>query len=193
MLGTPVLVPCGPQETAVPGGDKPADVPYAEFALVYQREMPRLIGFLMRCGSEIDIAEEAAQHAFMELWMHWETVRHPEGWVRKVALRLAIRTFNRVANEDPLGPDCARATGPPAWENIEIREQQRAVLAALHQLPLTQRQVFALHYDQFGTREISEILEMTESSVRKNLERGRRRLRDSLKSSVADQSSWQAA
>lgn len=195
MYGTPAVLgfPSGQRETVAPEGDKPADVSYAEFALFYQREMPRLIGLLIKFGAELDVAEEAAQHAFIELFTHWDTVRCPEGWVRTVALRQAFRLFSRVTNEQPLGPDSARATGPPASENVEIREEERAVLAALRRLPLTQRQVFALHYDQFGTSEISDILDMTESAVRKNLERGRRKLKDSLEFSSAGQSSWQAA
>ena len=51
------------------------------------------------------------------------------------------------------------------------------MLAACRQLPMAQRAVFALHFDQFTNREIAEMLAMKEPAVRKNLERARAALK----------------
>lgn len=54
------------------------------------------------------------------------------------------------------------------------------MLSAIRQLPLLQRQVFALRFDQFETKEISAILQITEAAVRQNLARARARLKEFL-------------
>jgi RNA polymerase sigma factor (sigma-70 family) len=60
-----------------------------------------------------------------------------------------------------------------ASTRFDFREEEKLVLDVLDLLPTTQRAVLALHYDQFETRDIAEILGMKQATVRKNLERAR--------------------
>jgi RNA polymerase sigma factor (sigma-70 family) len=69
---------------------------------------------------------------------------------------------------------------PSASEQLELREREREVIAALYELPLTQRRVFALMYDEFSYREIAEIMNMSEPAVRKNAERAKARMKELL-------------
>jgi RNA polymerase sigma factor (sigma-70 family) len=153
-------------------------VSQVEFAACYQAEMPGLVRFMMRCGAAEQDAVDAAQDAFTALYQKWGSVRHPARWLRTVALRSFLR--QPVTGRTPLDESYDRAGPLSASARIELDEEDRAVLAACRQLPMTQRAVFALHFDQFSNREIAEMLAMKEPAVRKNLERARAALRKLL-------------
>lgn len=160
-----------PQERPHLAADLAAEV---EFAACYQAEMPVLIRFLIKYGASYHDAAEAAQEAFIELHRQWHTVRKPKSWLRTVAIRMYLAN----PADKPLSPDDRDKPGLlSASGRIEFREEEEAVLAALRSLPPAQRAVLALHYDQFETRDIAEILDMTEAAVCKNLERGRAALK----------------
>ena len=149
----------------------------AEWDACYRAEMPQLIRYLMKCFGESDMrdAADAAQSAFAELFMKWNTVRSPRAWLRTVAFRQMLRQ----PAEYPLDPH-SEPSVLPASSALELREQEQQVLAALRQLPLAQRQVLALVYDQFSCREIAEIIGKNEAAVRKNTERARSAMREIL-------------
>ena len=149
----------------------------AEWEACYRAEMPRLIRYLMKCFGESDMrdAADAAQSAFAELFTKWSTVRSPRAWLRTVAFRQMLRQ----PAEYPLDPN-SEPSMLPASCALELREQEQQVLAALRQLPLAQRQVLALVYDQFSCQEIAEITGKNEAAVRKNIERARAAMREIL-------------
>ena len=96
-------------------------------------------------------------------------------WLRTVAFRQMLRQ----PAEYPLDAH-SEPSGLPASSPLELREQEQQVLAALRQLPLAQRQVTALVYDQFSYREIAEIIGKSEAAVRKNIERALATMREIL-------------
>ena len=149
----------------------------AEWEACYRAEMPRLIRYLMKCFGESDMrdAADAAQSAFAELFTKWSTVRSPRAWLRTVAFRQMLRQ----PAEYPLDAHPERSV-LPASSVLELREQEQQVLAALRQLPLAQRQVLALVYDQFSCQEIAGIIGKNEAAVRKNIERARAAMREIL-------------
>jgi RNA polymerase sigma factor (sigma-70 family) len=162
--------------------DSIASVSRAEWAACYKDEMPYLIRYLVKCFDDADIrdAADAAHSAFAELFTMWNTVRSPRAWLRTVAFRQMLR--QPVKGEYPLDTaQLQQLIVSSASAQLELREQERTVIAALHELPLTQRQVFALMYDKFSYREIAEIMDMTEPAVRKNAERAKMRIKEFLK------------
>jgi RNA polymerase sigma-70 factor, ECF subfamily len=119
-------------------------------------------------------AEDVAAEAFVRLWSHWGQIRgedHAGGYVFKTAMRLCSRRRGRarrevvgeVADRGALGPD---------------PEDHRAVVAALAELPLRQRQSVVLRdWAGFETEEIARMLGAKASTVRVHLARGRAALR----------------
>jgi RNA polymerase sigma factor (sigma-70 family) len=169
-------IPSSSRETVNPAS-RPlvADLAEVEFAACYQAEMPSLIGYLIKYGASYHDAIEAAQEALIELHKQWHGVTKHRAWLRTVAIR---KYLNFPVNQTgPWREDNDRPGGLSASSRIEFREEEQAVIAAFRQLPVTQRAVLALHYDQFETRDIAEILEISEPAVRKNLERGRATLK----------------
>jgi len=68
---------------------------------------------------------------------------------------------------------------------VEERGVEKTQVAQLFQLlPEAQQQVLALHYDDFGTKDIARMLGMSESTVRSNLRHGRARLKKELEENL---------
>jgi RNA polymerase sigma factor (sigma-70 family) len=139
--------------------------------------MPQLIRYLMKCFAESDMrdAADAAQSAFAELFTKWNTIRSPRAWLRTVAFRQMLRQPVEYPLDVHLEP-----SAHPASALLELREQEHQVLAALRRLPLAQRQVMALIYDQFSYPEIAGIVGKGEATVRKNAERARTAMKELL-------------
>ena len=95
-------------------------------------------------------AEDIAQDAFVQLYRHWPTVSHyerPEAWVRRVAIRLAVRDVERARAREVLEPKFPTPFLPDSSD--------LTVLDAVKQLPPMQRAAIALFYleDSTGRRD----------------------------------------
>ncbi len=153
---------------------------WADMGRVLPGRMPRLIRYLIKCFGDSGLrdAADAAQIAFTELFANWRTVRSPKAWLRTVAFRQMLR--QHASPEYPLDMLRQEPTAVPASVRLELREETQAVLGQLRQLPLAQRQVLALIYDQFSYGEIAQITGTSEDAVRKNAERARRKMKELL-------------
>ena len=157
-----------------------ACVPQRCWEDLYKAEMPRLVRYLMKCFGDSGMrdAADAAHNAFVELFTNWDTVRSPRAWLRTVAFRQMLR--QNASAEYPLDVLRKEPGTVPASARLELREETQAVLRGLRQLPLTQRQVLALIYDEFSYGEIAQITGISQAAVRKNAERARRRMSELL-------------
>jgi RNA polymerase sigma-70 factor (ECF subfamily) len=168
-----------------PPGTEPADAlaapahPPAEFVAdfgsCYRQQFPGLVWFVMSLGAGPVEAADAAQSAFAAAFPAWETIRHPQAWLRRVAgrayfRRAACREIPVDAAPDGPGPHLVAA-------DVEFRDEARQVLAALAVLPARQRQVMAWHVDGFGPAEIARELGCDQAAVRQSLVKARKNLK----------------
>ena len=160
--------------------DYAADVSQVEWAACYRSEMPYLVRYLMHTFNEAGVcdAADAAHEAFEELLSRWKTVGNRRVWLRTVAFRKMLRRPAQA--EDALEDLQNEPAAAAASTYLDLSEEEQAVRAAIGQLPIKQRQVFALHFDDFSYPEIAEILQMTEAAARKNMERARATLKELL-------------
>jgi len=151
---------------------------------LYKAEMPRLVRYLVKCFGDSGMrdAADAAHNAFVELFTNWDTVRSPRAWLRTVAFRQMLR--QNASAEYPLDVLHQEPAAVPASARLELAEETQAVLHGLRQLPLTQRQVLALIYDEFSYGDIAQIMGISQAAVRKNAERARRRMSELLGSHI---------
>ena len=158
----------------------------------YRAEMPRLILYLMKCFGDSDMhdAADAAQNAFIELLTKWDTVRSPRAWLRTVAFRQMLR--QNASAGYPLEMLRQEPATAPASARLEVREETQAVLGWLRRLPLAQRQVLALIYDDFSYSEIAQITGTSEAAVRKNAERAKRTMKQLLEITTYGDATWNA-
>ena len=157
----------------------------------------RVYAFALRLTASPQDAEEIAQDTFVRAWRalsQWEPERiramRMKAWLYQIALnvfrnRIARRTLSVVPLDAPDG----RPAYEPAddWRErpdvaAESAELGRQVAASLVALPAHMRVAVVLRYvEGFTYREIAELLEQPEGTVKAHVHRGTRQLRDTLR------------
>jgi RNA polymerase sigma factor (sigma-70 family) len=127
-------------------------------------------------------AEEVTQDAFAELYSRWAKIsryERPDAWVRRVAIRMAVRLAKRDRTRAILEQD----TGPAS----STGRRDLDVLEAVRSLPGKQRAAVVLFYfEDRPVAEVGHILGCSEATAKVHLFRARRRLSEVLRMEVAD-------
>ena len=130
-------------------------------------------------------AEEVTQDAFLRLYERWGAVifEQPHAWVRKVAVRDAIRRARR----ERVVPVVAMVDTARAEERLPDID----LLRAIGRLPAKQRAAVALHYLQdLPVNEVAELMGVAPATVRQHLFKARsqlaQRLGDTLEEVACD-------
>lgn len=130
-------------------------------------------------------ADDAAQDAFFSAWLaldRFDPAQRFGPWMARIAVNAArdLSRRRRVRATEPLPPDRPVPGGGPGQE-AERAEQRARLREALAELPERQRLVVALHeVEGYAHREIGELLEIPEGTVRSDLFHARRNLRSRL-------------
>jgi len=147
-----------------------------DYERLFHEQYSRILRTVFLVCHDHDRAEDIAQDAFVQLWRHWEKVRRldrPGAWVRRVAIRLAVRSLRR----EDARRTAERQSAPPWVENPTDRE----ILEAVRSLPPRQRAAVVLHYfEDLTTPEIGQLLGCSAATARVHIHRGRRHLAEIL-------------
>src|SRR5579862_2504054 len=111
-----------------------------DFDALFRRELVPITRTAYLVVGDWEVACELAQDAFVHALRRWDTVRtldRPGAWVRRVAIRDAVRTRRRRARGRALEVEHARGAGQIAPIGPDVR-------AALLGLPARQRAAIAL-------------------------------------------------
>jgi DNA-directed RNA polymerase specialized sigma24 family protein len=165
------------------GAESPDDAG-AAFDALFRREFGPITRTAYLVVGDWEVAREIAQDAFVQVLRHWKKVQEmesPGGWVRRVAIRDAVRTRGRDARRWRLmGSTATGFVGEPESVGADVRE-------ALLTLPRQQRAVIALHYlEDRPVAEIATLLGCSEGTVKMHLSRGRAALATRLGEEVTD-------
>lgn len=109
-------------------------------------------------------AEEITQDAFLKVWQHAATYRVDEGkvavWLARIVRNRAIDLFRRQrvrAEGNSVSWELVAETPHPDGQSVErdvdLRQQQANIRAAMAQIPAEQRDALALAYFQGYTQE----------------------------------------
>lgn len=145
-----------------------------ELVLKYSNMLYKIC-IVMLCNEQD--AKDAIQDTFcryLEKRPDFANEEHAKAWLIRVASNIC-RDMLRLRSRHPKISidDLSNCLAAPA---------QRDVLTELMELPPKQKVVIYLHYvDGYGVKEIADILKITESAVKKRLQRGRESLRLSWK------------
>jgi len=168
---------------AIAGGD-----PRAARELV-DKHLPRMVNLARRVlGNQAD-AEEVAQEVFLRVWKQapkWKPGRAKfETWMHRVALNLCydrLRKRREVTGGDIPEPIDGSA-GP--GEALHQKEVAARVNEAMQQLPERQRAAITLCHHQGHTNiEAAEIMDVSVDALESLLARGRRKLKELLRSEM---------
>ena len=125
-----------------------------------------------------DAAADLAQDVFLQAWTMIGTLREPAafaGWIGAIARRRALDQMRRQPREVELED---RHAGRDA---VDVTLEAAEAVAAIRDLPEAYREPLLLRLvEGYSGREIAEACGLTEDSVRVNLHRGFKLLRERL-------------
>lgn len=152
-------------------------------ALVYAyRE--GVVNVVYRMCGDVELAEDAAQEAFIKAWQHLPNYRPRSpfrNWVYRIAMNAALDVLRRereTVNVDDI-PLTAPGQGPEAHaERGERAEQVRQAVLALP--PSSRAAVILREYAGLTYREMADTLNIPLGTVMSRLNYGRTKLRKAL-------------
>ncbi len=132
-------------------------------------------------------AEDVCQDVFVRLIVNAPVLEEgrEKAWLLKVALNRCRDLWRGSwARRVVLGSPVFELI--PAPDNAERRDEEEAIMAAVHQLPPPFREVILLHYYQnYGISEIAQITGLPEGTISSRLSRGRKKLESILEGGEA--------
>lgn len=157
-----------------------------EFTMLFQDFYPSLCRFL-ECllGGRAALAQDLAQESFLQLHRTaWGTLPVDEArfWLYRVARNFAINEFRRSNTRHKFFDRVVEVMRPRMRnpeEEYETRERNELVLDMLQTLPEDQRVALLLReQEQLSYREISEVMNVSESKVKVDIFRARASIRE---------------
>ena len=162
------------------------------YGYIVKRFQDMAVGYGYSLLGDLNLAEDAAQEAFLEAYLCLPNLREPAafpGWFRRIVFKQCDRlTRGRSIVFEPLK---SAAEHPSSFSDqvavLERREMRDQVWAAIDSLPDHERETVTLFYiGGYSQQEVSEFLGVPASTIRKRLFSARRRLREILMDIVAD-------
>ena len=131
------------------------------------------------------LAQDAAQEAFVAAYQHLGELREPgafAAWLRRIVLSQCNRIARtREGHALPLGELETDSAEPGPAALSERQALQRRVIAAVQALPEHERAAMVLYYiDGYSQDQVADFLEVPTPTVRKRLQRGRDKLRETM-------------
>ena len=153
----------------------------ARFDAVVRRSSTRLIQMLDAISLDRELSADAAQEAFVQLYLHWDKVgdsAEPEGWLYRVAVNRCRDQQRRLMRAGRLVRRLISMPDPRPEERWEPRAE---FISILRHLPARQRTAAALFYEaDMSIAQISSIMGISEGAVNSHLNRARTSLRHLL-------------
>lgn len=153
-----------------------------EFIIEVEREQAALRGFLLAlcCGKKAD-ADDLAQDALVKAYIA-STGYRDEGKFRSWLFKIAHNTFlnHKASCRTMESIDEARTLVSRTAADSSFEHQ--SLYLALRTLPPKERSAITLFYlNGYNIKEIATIIETSEDAVKKQLSRGRDKLKEKLK------------
>jgi RNA polymerase sigma-70 factor, ECF subfamily len=144
-----------------------------------------VINVVYRMCGDVNLAEDAAQEAFIRAWQHLPRYqpRSPfRNWLYRIATNVALDTLRRereATNIDDIPLAAPDANPEAAAERDERAEQVRRAVLAL--APASRAVLILREYEALSYKEIAETLDIPMGTVMSRLNYARTQLREALK------------
>lgn len=154
----------------------------ARFTTFFIDEYARVVRTVYLIVGDWRLAEDLAQEAFVRSFVNKRKLfeyDRPGAWVRRVAIRLSLRSIRRSKLAQRHG-DLFQASGR-ADDDIMSSVQRLDIARAIRKLSPMQRAVVGLFYlGDLSVGEVADILGCSEGTVKSHLHRARGRLAKDL-------------
>ena len=152
-----------------------------------RQHLPLVMSLAVRMLGNQQEAEEVAQDAFLKLWKQaaqWEPGRAlASTWLRRVAANACIDRL-RARRSRALLDGEEQSVGARQQLDLEEKDLQSAMMAALEKLPERQKLALTLcYFEGLGQREAAGFMEVSEHAFESLLARARRGVKAELSSS----------
>ena len=146
-------------------------------------EFTKILALALAVLHDRDDAVDVAQETMARTFARWDvvaTLDRPGAWTRRVALNLVTDTLRRRTRRQRLHLRL-RSQPPSIGDEPGTIEWDRTFWAEVAALPKRQRDVVVLHYvDDLAIADIAAIVDAPEGTVKSDLSRARKRLRDAM-------------
>ncbi len=157
------------------------DPAYTDFVLARQAQLRRA-AYLM-CG-DATTAEDLLQEALVALAARWESVDHPDAFVRRVIYRQRVSLWRRTRREVVSGALPERSV----TDGAEERARDQEVHDALRTLPPRQRAALVLRYfEDMTEKQTAEVMGVRVGTVKSLSHQAVARMREELLARRAEQ------
>jgi RNA polymerase sigma factor (sigma-70 family) len=163
----------------VAGGDRHA------FEALYRGFFPRLTRFLNGMTRSVPLIEEIVNDTMLVVWQKAHTFDGTckvSTWIFAIAYRKACKAIKGLDEPVDVDPDLLEGdAGLEPERELELQRLQRAIGAALDDLPAAQRAVVQLTYHhEMGYADIAAIMDCPVNTVKTRMFHAKRRLRQLL-------------
>jgi RNA polymerase sigma-70 factor (ECF subfamily) len=156
------------------------------FGELVRHYYPGVVGVVYRMTGDPALAEDAAQQAFLQAWLHlpsYQPRRPLRSWLYRIAVNAALDALRRQRQADPQAMDDLAMADPSQQPERQTEEGERAALVqeAILALPPASRAVLVLReYEGLSYREIAAALDIQIGTVMSRLNYARGALRSRL-------------
>ena len=151
---------------------------------LYNRYSPKMLAVCYRFAHNREDAEDMLQEGFIKVFLQMHTFENRgafEGWIRRIVVHTCINNLkkNKKFNESV---DIIHATGVLVREDsVPAIIQAKQVVECIRMLPIGYRTVLNLYaVEGYSHREISNMLDIEESTSRSQYTRAKAMLEDIL-------------
>ena len=149
--------------------------------LPYKDKLYRLAKRLLVSSEE---AEDAVQEVFLKLWKGKSSIKNyknPEAFAVTMTKNYCLDRLKSKQAGNLKIVHSNYKTGENLQKNVEANDAVQLVFRIMETLPEKQRMVLQMRdVEQYNFDEISEMLEMTETTIRVTLSRARKAVREQL-------------
>jgi RNA polymerase sigma-70 factor (ECF subfamily) len=149
--------------------------------LPYKDKLYRLAKRLLVSSEE---AEDAVQEVFLKLWKGKSSIKNyknPEAFAVTMTKNYCLDRLKSKQASNLKIVHSNFQTGENLQKKVEANDAVQLVFRIMEDLPEKQRMVLQMRdVEQFNFDEISEMLEMTETTIRVTLSRARKAVREQL-------------
>jgi len=154
------------------------------FGQLVRRHREGVINVVYRMCGDANLAEDAAQEAFIRAWQHLPSYRPRSpfrNWVYRIATNVALDALRRERETVDIESLPLATSNERPQSTVEREERGERVRQAVLALPPASRAVLVLReYEGLSYREIADTLNIPMGTVMSRLNYARNRLRESL-------------
>lgn len=161
-----------------------------DFDQLFDELFPALYRYCHRMAGDGDVAEDAAQEAFVRLYRHGVdgTPEQLRVWLFRTATNV-LRDRHRVRSNRRrlLERNPVRPSTPPGPDEQVVRDDRaRIVREVLEEIPERDRQMLLMRHEGFSYREVADAVGVKVTSVGTLLARAQERFAEAYRRSVPE-------